>query len=340
MIPDVSVIVPTYNRASLIGNTIRGLLDAQVPGLEIVIVDDGSKDDYESVLRSFGESVVYVRQVNAGPARARNYGFTKSRGRYVLFLDDDDGWHPGTVAQLAAVLDAHPDLPCVFGDTSMGSPEDGYVSFVDTYGGPGFHALGGKRLDSRVKVLDRWPFFRALARRNVMFLGSLLLRRATFERVGGFDEALRGAADWEFFMRLAASADVGFRAGDPVAIYLKHATGMSTDSTHMETDFGKALSNVLSKCELPSEIRAYVKTRLRDQLFGFAYVAYDRGDLGSARAQLGAMLRDGHYGLREVAYWGLSSMPAASVRLLRGLRQRLGPAVAVTEAQANSRTNT
>jgi glycosyltransferase involved in cell wall biosynthesis len=323
MTPTVSVIVPTFNRADRIGATIEALLASGVPELEIVIVDDGSKDDTGEVVSAFGEPVQYVRQPNAGPARARNNGFARSRGRYVLFIDDDDWWHPGAVARLAAHLDAHPELPCVFGDTSMGSPEDGYVSFVDTYGANAFRALPATQVAPDVAVFDRWPFFRVLSWHNVMFLGSLLLRRQTFEAVGGFDEALRGAADWEFFMRLAAAHDVAFDQGSPVAVYLKHAAGMSTDSTHMEADFGKALANVLVKCDLPADIRAHVGSQLRESRFGFAYRAYDSGDLAGARALLGEMVREGRYGVRELAYLGLSAMPAPAVRLIRTMKQRL-----------------
>ncbi len=323
MTPTVSVIVPTYNRADRIGATIQGLLASGVSDLEIVIVDDGSKDDTGDVVRAFGAPVVYVQQQNAGPARARNNGFAQSHGRYVLFLDDDDWWHHGAVARLAGHLDAHPDLPCVFGDTSMGSPEDGYVSFVDTYGADAFRALRGRQVAQDLVVFERWPFFRVLSRRNVMFLGSLLLRRETFQAMGGFDEALRGAADWEFFMRLTAAHDVAFDRGQPIAVYLKHASGMSTDSTHMEADFGRSLANVLVKCELPEDIRAHVGSQLRDSRFGFAYRAYDKGDLVAARALLSQMVRDGRYGVRELAYLGLSAMPAPAVRLIRTMKQRL-----------------
>ncbi len=323
MTPTVSVIVPTYNRADRIGSTIEALLASGMSDLEIVIVDDGSTDATGDVVSAFGEPVVYVRQQNAGPARARNNGFSRSHGRYVLFIDDDDWWHHGAVARLSDHLDANPELPCIFGDTSMGSPEDGYVSFVGTYGAESFRSLPGRQVAPDVVVFDRWPFFRVLSRRNVMFLGSLLLRRETFQAVGGFDEDLRGAADWEFFMRLTAAYDVAFDQGSPIAVYLKHATGMSTDSTHMEKDFEKALANVLAKCSLPGDMQAHVEHRLREQRFHMAYGAYDRGDTSTARVLLGQMVRDGRYGVRELTYFGLSSMPAPAVRLLRTIKQRL-----------------
>ena len=91
----------------------------------------------------------------------------------------------------------------------------------------------------------------------------------------------------------------------------------------MEADFGRALANVLVKCDLPDEIRAHVGSQLRDSRFGFAYRAYESGDLAAARVLLGQMVRDGRYGVRELAYLGLSTMPASAVRLIRSMKQRL-----------------
>ena len=323
MKPVVSVIVPTYNRAELLGSTIESLLASQVPDLEVVIVDDGSTDDTESVVAAYGGPVKYVRQNNAGPAAARNRGFAASQGCYVAYLDDDDRWHPGAVARLCETLDRHPHLPCVFGDTSMGNPEDGYVSFAETYGGAAFAALPASPLGTHLKLFDRWPFFRALAKRNVMFLGSLLLRRRTVEYLRGFDESLRGAADWEFFLRLAASYDLAFEDDGPVAVYVRHEAGMSLDFAHMEEEFARALLNVLAKSNLPSDQLQFVLHRLRGQLFGLAYRAYDHGDFAAARARFASMVRHGHFGFRELMYWSICAQPSALIRMARSVRHAL-----------------
>lgn len=326
MKPIVSVVVPTFNRAALLASTIESLLCAEVPDLEIVIVDDGSSDDTRSVVSAFGGPVKYVPQDNAGPAAARNRGFAASQGRYVAFLDDDDTWHRGAIARLCATLDANPRLPCVFGDTSMGNPQDGYVSFARTYGGAAFAALPSSPAGSHLRIFERWPFFRALATRNVMFLGSLLLRRRTVEYLCGFDESLRGAADWEFFLRLAASYDVAFQDDGPVAVYMRHEAGMSLDFAHMEEEFARALLNVLAKSALPPEQREFVLHRLRGQLFGLAYRAYDNGDYVGARTRFASMVRHGHFGLRELMYWAICSQPSAMIRMARSIRHTLAGA--------------
>src|SRR5688572_15651781 len=134
MQPTVSVIIPTFNRAVLVRQAIVSLRASGVPGIEIVIADDGSTDETEAVARSF-PGVVYAPQANAGPAAPRNTGFAASHGRYVCFLDSDDEWIPGAPQRIVDQLDAEADLAAIFADTSMGNSTTGFASFVGTYGG-------------------------------------------------------------------------------------------------------------------------------------------------------------------------------------------------------------
>jgi glycosyltransferase involved in cell wall biosynthesis len=323
MNPGLSVIVPTFNRASFIPGLIASLMSAGVQNLEIVIVDDGSLDDTESVVRAYGPPVMYARQDNAGPAVARNLGFSVSRGAYVTFLDSDDSWRPAAFRAFFAAVSSHAELPCVFGDASMGNPTDGFVSFVRTYGRDAFPAVPAKPIDTQLRLLDRWPFFRTMVRRNVIFLGSLIVRRDVFDTVGGFNPDLRGAADWELFLRLAAAYEMAWWTGEPVCEYLKHPGGMSTDSEHMEHEFSRALASVRNRCELPDGEREFVRHRLREQLFGMAYLAYDRGDLRTARQRLWGMQQQGFAGAREWMYFLLTCMPPSAVNVVRHAKHSL-----------------
>lgn len=90
----VSVIVPTYNRANLLGETIRSILNQSYKNLELIIVDDGSTDNTEEVIISFTDDrIIYIKTQNwGGPARPRNIGIKKAKGEYLAFSDDDDIW--------------------------------------------------------------------------------------------------------------------------------------------------------------------------------------------------------------------------------------------------------
>lgn len=105
--PTFSVVIPLYNRADIVGQTIRSVLDQDYQDFEIIVVDDGSKDDPEPVVAAFGDPRIrYIRQANAGGGAARNRGIEEARGRYVAFLDSDDQFLPGKLSIMAAALPA------------------------------------------------------------------------------------------------------------------------------------------------------------------------------------------------------------------------------------------
>ncbi len=322
MAASVSVIIPTFNRAALLARCISSLRSSAVPEVEIVVVDDGSTDETPTVARSF-EDVVYLQQGNAGPAVARNRGFAASRGRYVAFLDSDDEWIPQAAARLIGQLDANLDIPLVFADTLMGSPAAGFASFIDTYGGEPFYSLPHERRPDGLRLLARRPFFRQESIRNVMFLGSLVVRRQFFESSGQFDPLLRGAADWEFFMRAAAGGPVAFSEGPATSRYFKHAGGMATDTDHMERDFILALDAVRSRCGLDAEDRAHIDAQLRRHVFDWAYLAYDRGELIAARERLRWANELGLMRAREAMLLATTYLPPRIVRALRRARHAL-----------------
>ena len=100
-----SVIVPAYNRAGLIGQTLRSVVDA--PDTQIVVVDDGSTDSTRDVVATFGGRVTLLTQQNRGPGAARNLGLSAATGQYVAFLDSDDLWFPNTIGTYRKVIDEY-----------------------------------------------------------------------------------------------------------------------------------------------------------------------------------------------------------------------------------------
>ena len=90
MIPTVSVIIPAYNRAGLIGETIECMIRQSLPPHELFVIDDGSTDDTVQVVQSFGKRVRLISQFNAGPGAARNAALAHATGEFVQFIDSDD----------------------------------------------------------------------------------------------------------------------------------------------------------------------------------------------------------------------------------------------------------
>jgi glycosyltransferase involved in cell wall biosynthesis len=106
MMPDITAVIPTYNRAELAARAIESVLAQSAPPLELVVVDDGSSDHTASVVERYGSRVRYVRQENAGLYAARNTGVRHSGGDWIAFLDDDDVWKPDFLARMGGAIDA------------------------------------------------------------------------------------------------------------------------------------------------------------------------------------------------------------------------------------------
>ena len=105
--PYFSVVIPTYNRASLIGLTLQSVLSQEFVDFEVLVVDDGSTDDTTAVVAHYPDlRLRYLPKQNAERGAARNYGLARARGEYVLFLDSDDRFHPEHLVTLHAKIQA------------------------------------------------------------------------------------------------------------------------------------------------------------------------------------------------------------------------------------------
>jgi len=187
--PTVSVIIPTYNRAHLVGRAIRSVLNQTYQDFEIIVVDDGSTDNTEEVVKGFNDDRIrYIwHDENRGGAAARNTGIKAAQGEYIAFLDSDDEWLPEKLEkQVKAFEDALPDVGVVYTDF--------------------------RRLDKRgdkelrfAKVMREvsGDIHRDLLEGNFIGTPTALVRRECFDKVGMFDERLPRLQDWELWIRIS-----------------------------------------------------------------------------------------------------------------------------------------
>jgi glycosyltransferase involved in cell wall biosynthesis len=193
----LSVIIPAYNRCSVIGAAVQSVLQQQLPApdwtYEIIIVDDGSSDDLEQALAPFGDHVRLLRHAkNAGAAAARNTGIEAASGEYVALLDSDDIWLPGKVIQqVAAMLQYGWGASCTA--FTLVEPDGREVVAPDL----ATHAISLSELVWGCTVSPG---------------STLMCRRSLFARVGPFDTALKRLEDWDWLLRLARFEPLGFLA--------------------------------------------------------------------------------------------------------------------------------
>jgi glycosyltransferase involved in cell wall biosynthesis len=185
---EVSVVIPTYNRATVLPRAIRSVLTQEGPACEVVVVDDGSTDDTQSVVERF-EAVRYIRLgENRGVSGARNRGLDATDGDAVLLLDSDDALVEGALATLTTHLEADDDA-CA-GVTS------------------GYRRLTGGLVTDVVRFDERTVSLTDLEAGAVQGgwgASGTLYRRDLFETIGGFDEALGKGEDFDLFVRALAA---------------------------------------------------------------------------------------------------------------------------------------
>ena len=316
----LTVVIPAYNRERTIAAAVHSALGCGA-AVAVVVVDDGSADG-TAAAAAVDPRVTVVRQANGGPAAARNTGFARAATEYVAFLDSDDRWHPGVVAAVLAALGAHPELTGILCETLVGDPAGGYEPISQTTGRGRFAELLTDPIGPDLFRLDRWLFVRRMLDRNQIFLGSLIVRRAACPADGPFDPDLFGGEDYEFALRLAAAGGLGYFAR-PLAIYEKHAGGLSADPDRMSREFAKAVAAFVGKTPgLPPAVAAVARRHLAGLRFGYGYRLYDRGKLAEARTWFAQAARGGH--AAAAAYWLVCGLPAGWVRRARRLKRAGG----------------
>jgi len=198
--PLVSVIIPAYNRAHTVRETVDSVLGQTYGNLEVIVVDDGSKDNTQEVLRGYGARIKNIRQENAGQMVARNRGIAEATGEIVTFLDSDDIWLPSCVERHVSVLArTGPEVPC--------SLANGWLEFSD---GRRITSFQNSKLETEleeglwVNVPDILPT------RFVMFCQFVAVRREALRRVKGFDESLKFMEDYDLPLRLSMLGPWGF----------------------------------------------------------------------------------------------------------------------------------
>ncbi len=198
----VSVIIPAYNVATSVGRSIDSAINQNPAPLEVIVINDGSTDNTERVLRAYGDKIQYLEQENAGQGAARNTGLRHASGRYVAFLDSDDYWLPGFLHACVHFLESHDEAVAV--NTASIIKKWGKADTVV----PSMPGNGAMAWSKTGTVLDN--FFDFWAAHDHVRTGSTLIRRSVIEQAGYQRADLRISQDLEYWGYLATFGRWGF----------------------------------------------------------------------------------------------------------------------------------
>lgn len=192
--PLVSVIIPVFNAAPYLRESIDSVLGQDYPSIELILVDDGSTDGSHEILSSYGERIRVLRQDRKGPAAARNRGVGIARGAYIAFHDADDVWLPGKLSTQMDFVREHPEFRIVFGQFAFWRP-DANARYPDPT-----QLLEQPELWEIKQELSGKIFVDQLIESSIAMI-TPVVHREVFDAIGGFDESLLGGSDYDFWLK-------------------------------------------------------------------------------------------------------------------------------------------
>jgi glycosyltransferase involved in cell wall biosynthesis len=275
----VTVLIPTYNRACYVGHAIQSVLRQTFRNLELLVLDDGSTDDTETVVRAIRDPRLrYVRCPHRGISATLNTGVREAQGRYIARLDSDDEWLPELLATETAVLDAQPDVGLVYGRAQAMDAAGHPLPFTRGY------ALRHPGDSFRSMLVDDST--------NI----SVVVRRSCFDQAGLFDETLMAHEDWDMWLRVARHYRFAF-VDATLARFRVHDANLTAPVSavypHLLDTRPRVLDKAFADPTLPTAYRSVQPIAYRTVFLGIALAWWNVGQWRRAARAVGQAYRQG-----------------------------------------------
>lgn len=210
----VSIIIPCYNKAQFLGETLDSVAEQAYSNIEVIVVDDDSPDNTREVVEEYKKrmtNLVYIHQANQGPSAARNNGIRTSKGEYVMALDADDKLAPTYVERCVRYLDNHPECKLVYSKADMFGTQNGLWDLSEYS-------------------------FQDLLWQNMIFC-SAMYRREDFDSTSGYNEQLsQGLEDWDFWLSFLKPEDNVHRIDEVLFHWRTQPVSRTFDAEQHERD--------------------------------------------------------------------------------------------------------
>jgi glycosyltransferase involved in cell wall biosynthesis len=223
---NITVIIPTYNRAHLLPRAIKSVLNQTIPAHEIIIVDDGSSDNTAELMAQQFSQCRYIQQPNMGVSAARNRGIEAATGEWLAFLDSDDEWLPGKLQSQVVLLQKHPEI-------RICHTEEIWIR-------------NGKRVNQMKKhAKSGGHIFQNCLPLCVISPSSVMIHRSLPAEVGAFDEELPACEDYDLWLRICANNPVAFVQQPQINKYGGHDDQLSQKHWGMDRFRIQALEKII-----------------------------------------------------------------------------------------------
>ena len=190
MTPEVSVVIPAFNRRAMLVEAIDSVLAQSIDSFELIVVDDGSTDGTAEHLTRFAETIRFEHIEHRGPAAARNRGVAMARAPLIAFLDSDDLWSPTKLERQLAFMRANPD--CAISQTNE------------------IWIRNGRRVNPGVRHRKRaGDIFVDSLRTCLISMSATMMRTDLFRTLGGFDDLMTAAEDYDLWLRILIDHEAG-----------------------------------------------------------------------------------------------------------------------------------
>lgn len=266
--PTISIIIPAYNAAAYLPQTLASCLAQTYTDYEIILIDDGSQDETGAIARSYPE-VTYIQQKNQGVAAARNTGIAHATGDYLQFLDADDSLLPEKLARSIALMQADPTLDVVYTDYEYRNHD---LSQALDLPRPPIELAPGDPLPQLLNsTASKWGVHCAL------------VRASTARRVDGFGLGFESVEDWHFWVKIAAFGGKFAYLPEVLVWYRQLSDSLSSNPLRLNRARLKAMQ-ALRDLPLPPHLDLEGKIAGRHHALGVAL--WYEGQRAAARQEL------------------------------------------------------
>ena len=312
----ISAVIPAFNAAHFIDQALKSIHNQTHPVDEIIVVDDGSTDNTEAIVRSSAPEALYLRQENQGPSAARNRGIEAASGDWVAFLDADDQWTPQKTTEQLIALKKQPQLCLIASDMAeIGSHDQQITASV----------LAKHQQYEFFKELDGAVLPNALSRlvsKNFIPTGTVLVKRDVLFSSGLFNNEIRFGEDLELWAKIACHHAITCL---PSVHMLRRQHGANaTGSTHaMLEDLVQVMQSIrLFGHIILAKQGINADELVADAFWNLAYWYFNSGDYDKARHFFDEC-RHIYPSHRANVFYYACALPAAVISRSRKLRQHV-----------------